>query len=305
VFLQTLIAQTGLVVGIVGGLIASKFLAALLTQRLFGYSRSQGHLIWSLSLPQVAATLAAAIVAFQTKNAAGVRLIDEPAINTVLVLVVVTSLLGPMLTEHFGRQLLAQQDAVAKAAAILPQSANQAGGEVSATTTSTHKEVAVPTERTVRGLETLAETITLPPPLLTVATKPVRTCRPSDPVGAAARVMHDNSSSQLPVHDGEKLVGLLTGETIARWLAARLDGGVGIPEEEPVAKVLEHQEAAGYVLVAQAATVFDGLKAFDQSLRSGTALQAIIVTANGKVTETPLGIVTPSDIPGLVRAAEP
>jgi Kef-type K+ transport system membrane component KefB len=132
VFLQTLIAQTGLVVGIVGGLIASKFLAARLTQRLFGYSRSQGHMIWSLSLPQVAATLAAAIVAYQTKNAAGVRLIDEPAINTVLVLVVVTSILGPMLTEYFGRQLLAQQDAVAQAAASLPQTANQVGGEVSA-----------------------------------------------------------------------------------------------------------------------------------------------------------------------------
>jgi Kef-type K+ transport system membrane component KefB len=126
VFLQTLVAQAGLVVGIVGGLIASKFLAARLTQRLFGYSRSQGHLIWSLSLPQVASTLAAAIVAFQTKNAAGVRLIDEPVINTVLVLVVVTSILGPMLTEYFGRQLLAQHDAVAKADAILPLTANQA-----------------------------------------------------------------------------------------------------------------------------------------------------------------------------------
>jgi predicted transcriptional regulator len=168
-----------------------------------------------------------------------------------------------------------------------------------------HKEVAVPTERTVLGLETLADTITSPPPLLTVATKPVRTCRPSDPVGAAARVMHDHSFSQVPVHDGEKLVGLLTGETIARWLAARLDGGVGILEEEPVGKVLEHEEAADYVLVAQAATVFDGLMAFDQSLRSGTALQAVIVTANGQATESPLGIVTPSDIPGLVRAAEP
>jgi predicted transcriptional regulator len=166
------------------------------------------------------------------------------------------------------------------------------------------KEIAVPTERTVRGLETLAETITSPPPLLTVAAKPVRTCRPSDRVGAAARVMHDNSFSQLPVLDGEKLVGLLTGETIARWLAARLDGNVGILEEEPVGKVLEHQEEAGYVLVAKTATVFDGLNEFDQSLRSGTTLQAVIVTANGQATETPLGIVTPSDIPGLVRAAE-
>ena len=118
VFLQTLVERTGLVIGIVGGLIASKYLAAQLTRRMFGYSRSQGHLIWSLSLPQVAATLAAAIVAFQTKNAAGVRLIDEPAINTVLVLVVVTSILGPVLTEHFGRQRLAEQAVAVPAGAL-------------------------------------------------------------------------------------------------------------------------------------------------------------------------------------------
>lgn len=166
------------------------------------------------------------------------------------------------------------------------------------------KEVAIPTERTVRGVETLAETITSPAPLLSVASKAVHSCRPADPIGAATRVMHDNSFSQLPVHDGEKLVGLLTGETIARWLAARLEGGVGILEEEPVEKVLRHQEMVkGYVLVAQTATVFDGLKEFDLSFHSGTALQAVIVTANGKAKETPLGIVTPSDIPGLVRAA--
>ena len=128
VFLQTLVEKTGLVVGIVGGLIVAKFLAAQLTRRLFGYSRAEGCLIWSLSLPQVAATLAAAIVAFQAKNAAGVGLIDESAINTVLVLVVVTSILGPILTEYYGRQRLAEQNAGANAADILPKT-NQVGGE--------------------------------------------------------------------------------------------------------------------------------------------------------------------------------
>jgi Kef-type K+ transport system membrane component KefB len=118
VFLQTLVEKTGLVVGIVGGLIVAKFLAAQLTQRLFGYSRSEGRLIWSLSLPQVAATLAAAIVAFQTKNDTGARLIDESMINTVLVLVVVTSILGPMLTQYFGQQRLAEQDAATRAASM-------------------------------------------------------------------------------------------------------------------------------------------------------------------------------------------
>jgi Kef-type K+ transport system membrane component KefB len=126
VFLQTLVSNTGLVVAIVGGLIAAKFVAARLTQRIFHYSHSQGRLIWSLSLPQVAATLAAAIVAYRTIDPAGLRLIDERVINTVLVLVVVTSILGPILTEHFGRQRLAEQQAAAKAAFILPQTADPA-----------------------------------------------------------------------------------------------------------------------------------------------------------------------------------
>jgi Kef-type K+ transport system membrane component KefB len=125
VFLQTLITKTGLVVGIVSGLIVSKFLAAQLTQRVYGYSRSQGGLIWSLSLPQVAATLATAIVAYQATNAAGVRLIDESVVNAVLVLVVVTSILGPVLTEYFGRKRLAEQDAAARDGASLPKTANQ------------------------------------------------------------------------------------------------------------------------------------------------------------------------------------
>ena len=125
-FAETLVARIGLVVGIVGGLVGAKFLAARLTQRIYAYSRSEGRLIWSLSIPQVAATLAPALVAYETKNAEGVRLIDEAVLNTMLVLVVITSTLGPMLTEYFGRQRVAEQEALAKAAALRPLATVQA-----------------------------------------------------------------------------------------------------------------------------------------------------------------------------------
>jgi hypothetical protein len=55
----------------------------------------------SLTLPQVAATLAAALVGFQATNSGGAHLIDQSMLNTVLVLVVVTSVLGPILTQHY------------------------------------------------------------------------------------------------------------------------------------------------------------------------------------------------------------
>jgi Kef-type K+ transport system membrane component KefB len=107
VFAATILNNFGLCAGIVGGLIIAKMLAAFAAQRLFGYSATQGMLMGALSLPQVAATLAAALVAFETKNSAGVRLIDEPIINTVIVLMVVTSVLGPVLTERYAKRLAA------------------------------------------------------------------------------------------------------------------------------------------------------------------------------------------------------
>ncbi len=105
VFAATLASHLGLVTAIVGGLITSKLLAALLTRRVFHYSRNQALLMWSLSLPQVAATLAAALVAFESRNPQGQRLIDEPVLNSVIVLLVVTAILGPVLTEQFGGRL--------------------------------------------------------------------------------------------------------------------------------------------------------------------------------------------------------
>ena len=107
VFATTLTTHLGLVVGIVGGLIVSKLLAALLARREFRYSQYQGLVMWSLSLPQVAATLAAALVAYEALDAKGRRLIDESALNSVIVLMVVTSILGPILTEQFGKRLRA------------------------------------------------------------------------------------------------------------------------------------------------------------------------------------------------------
>jgi Kef-type K+ transport system membrane component KefB len=108
IFAATIWNNFPLCVGIVGGLVVAKFLAAFAAQRLFGYSTTEGLLMGALSLPQVAATLAAALVAFETKNSEGERLIDEPIINTVIVLMVITSVLGPILTEHFGKRLVPQ-----------------------------------------------------------------------------------------------------------------------------------------------------------------------------------------------------
>jgi len=65
--------------------------------------------MWSLTLPQVAATLAATLVGYNTLDAAGQRLLGDEIFNTVLVLLVVTSLLGPVLTGLFTPGMVSQE----------------------------------------------------------------------------------------------------------------------------------------------------------------------------------------------------
>lgn len=110
VFIVTLIDNALLVLAVVGGLILAKLVAALVAQRLYRFTPLDGLLMWSLSLPQVAATLAAALVAYNTVDKQGQRLIDEPILNTVIVLMVVTSILGPVLTEQFSLKIVQQEN---------------------------------------------------------------------------------------------------------------------------------------------------------------------------------------------------
>jgi Kef-type K+ transport system membrane component KefB len=102
---QTVVARPGLVFGVIGALALGKYLAAWLSTMAFGGTRAQANLIWSVSLPQMAATLASAVVAYKTVNSAGVRLLDEAYVNAVLVLVVATCVVGPILSQRHAQRL--------------------------------------------------------------------------------------------------------------------------------------------------------------------------------------------------------
>jgi len=87
----------------IAALTVGKGAAAAIAGRAFGYSRPARLTMWALTLPQVAATLAATLVGFNTLNAAGERLLSEEIFNAVLVLLVVTSVLSTILTDVFAR----------------------------------------------------------------------------------------------------------------------------------------------------------------------------------------------------------
>jgi len=100
-FVHSIVDHFPIVAAILIALIAEKWIAAEASRRAFSYSTAARRTMWSLTRPQVAATLAATLVAFHTVNRAGRPLLDARTLNAVRVMVLTTSMLRPLLAQHF------------------------------------------------------------------------------------------------------------------------------------------------------------------------------------------------------------
>ncbi|KAB8334279.1 sodium:proton antiporter [Scytonema tolypothrichoides VB-61278] len=79
---------------IIIGLVASKFIAAFLAKLVYRYNWQETLTMWSLSVPQVGATLGAAFVGYQS------GLLDSRVLSSVIVLMLITSTLGLFITSR-------------------------------------------------------------------------------------------------------------------------------------------------------------------------------------------------------------
>ncbi len=93
-------------IGIIGGLIVAKYLAAKISATALGFSKREGNLMWALSTPQLAATIAAALVAREAINSSNQPLINETVFDTILMLMAITAIIGPLLAEKFSKKLV-------------------------------------------------------------------------------------------------------------------------------------------------------------------------------------------------------
>ncbi len=162
--------------------------------------------------------------------------------------------------------------------------------------------IAEPHYKTVLRIEKIKDHIVKPPTVEPIFLRKVVTCRPDDMIGEAAKIMLKNSFSQIPIYDEEEFKGLLTTGTISRWLSDRFKSGVGILKEECVSVVAHYCEYRdSYRFVPRQATLFDVLDYFDDFVKMGRNLDALIITHTGKSNQRPLGIVTVFDLPEIFR----
>ena len=100
---------------------------------------------------------------------------------------------------------------------------------------------------------------------------------------------------QLPVLDEERIVGLITTNTISRWLGAR---GASASLEESTADALQYSETReNYTILSKTESVAAVISAFSRRQKEGVPLEAILITEDGSPTRTLVGIVTATDLP--------
>lgn len=91
--------------GMVGTVVVTKWLAAFAAGAAFGYSRAESWVVFGLSVPQAAATLAATLVGIR------IGLFDDAVLNGAIAMIVVTVILGPWAVARHGRTLaLAEEE---------------------------------------------------------------------------------------------------------------------------------------------------------------------------------------------------
>jgi Kef-type K+ transport system membrane component KefB/nucleotide-binding universal stress UspA family protein len=78
----------------------TKYAAALITQKLYGYTKEERGLIFGLSVPQAAATLAAVLIGFE------LGILNEAILNGTIVMILITCLIGSFVAERSARTMV-------------------------------------------------------------------------------------------------------------------------------------------------------------------------------------------------------
>jgi CBS domain-containing protein len=162
--------------------------------------------------------------------------------------------------------------------------------------------IAEPHDSVVSDLQRLAAALANPPRVLPTFAKQVHTVHVSDPIDKALAFFFPRNFSQVPVVSDGRVVGLLTTNTVSRWLAAQVKREIVDLTEHTVADALKLTEYEGsWRLMARTTLLADVVSAFDAAENAGRRLDAILLTHSGRSSESLMGIVTIHDMPKVLR----
>jgi CBS domain-containing protein len=162
--------------------------------------------------------------------------------------------------------------------------------------------IAEPNDAAVSDLGRLQSMLLNPPKVLPTFQGKVHTREASQALGEAVAVMLEGSLSQLPVMEKGRVIGLLTSNTIARWLGHEVATDLFSLRETTMAEVLrDTEDPENHGFLGRMSTLFEALARFEDFAAHGKDLDAILLTHHGRSNASLLGILTLEDSPKILK----
>lgn len=156
--------------------------------------------------------------------------------------------------------------------------------------------IAEPHPEVVEQIEAIAEFLRVPPSILTVASKPVKTFQVDEDVKNALLEMEKHEFTQYPVYQGESFKFLMTESGLRSYFASRLKGSKIDLAGQKLRDVQKHEKTNTVKIVSKDMNVFELQDLYDSRPEHENKLEAVIITENGSQKEMPIGIVSSWDL---------
>lgn len=167
-----------------------------------------------------------------------------------------------------------------------------------------YRPIAEPLPETVAEIEAIRDHLLHPALAMDViGHQDVVTFSPEDDVHAPLRAIHDTGISQFPIYEGKQCVGVLTTNTIARWLAGELADGDTVANSAIRDVLAFNERKDNAVFLPRTATATEVIAALTSPGDNQTLPRLVIITEHGHDNQQPLCVVTPSNLATLYDAA--
>jgi len=163
--------------------------------------------------------------------------------------------------------------------------------------------IAEPISEIVDEIQRIQEKIKAPPLVLDLLPRmQVYSVDLQEEVSTALEYVRRFDFSQLPVYDSGRYAGILTTNTIARWLAQQM---VDAKEHRnaKISEVMQFREPSDCAVLADLdLTAADAIHQLAHGGPQDGAVNALILTANGSPTDRPIRVIAAYDVPLLTSA---
>ena len=155
-------------------------------------------------------------------------------------------------------------------------------------------DLAIPTDYAIKRISEIEELLVNPPKVIPLFRKVVFSLQYNDPISKASKSIYENNYSQIPIYNQKDFIGLLTSNSIARWVGAKEICDLAVSVSNVYDKYTEYKD--NYRFISKNTNLFNTLDIFNEFQNKGKRLEAILITDSGKEKESLLGIITIYDL---------